>query len=92
MIQSCAAIASSQIAAGTIVLSRGEVWSDDWAGRWLACANDLALGFSHWLIAAIALTAGLTVFFAVSKLQAALKSKPIAPEPETIVAEQSTLF
>jgi putative Mg2+ transporter-C (MgtC) family protein len=54
---------------------------------WLAGAIGLALGFSHWLIAAFALAAGLTVLFAVGKLQAAFKMKPIGLEPEKVVAE-----
>lgn len=79
------------LAAGTIVLSRGEVRGlTTGAGMWLAGAIGLALGFGHWLIAAFALTAGLTVLFAVGKLQAAFKSKPIALEREQVAAEEST--
>lgn len=79
------------LAAGTIVLSRGEVRGlTTGAGMWLAGAIGLALGFGHWLIAAFALTAGLTVLFAVGKLQAAFKSKPIALEREKVAAEEDT--
>jgi putative Mg2+ transporter-C (MgtC) family protein len=78
------------LAAGTIVLSRGEVRGlTTGAGMWLAGAIGLALGFGHWLIAAFALAAGLTVLFAVAKLEVAFRSKPIAPEREAMAAEES---
>ena len=72
------------LAAGTIVLSRGEVRGlTTGAGMWLAGAIGLALGFGHWLIAIFALTAGLTVLYAVGRLQAAVKSRsdPDAGKP-----------
>lgn len=58
------------LAAGTIVLSGGQVRGlTTGAGMWLAGAIGLALGFGHWLIAAFALAAGLTVLYAVAKVQ-----------------------
>ncbi|MFT2215041.1 MgtC/SapB family protein [Rhizobium giardinii] len=72
------------LAAGTIILSQGEVRGlTTGAGMWLAGAIGLALGFGHWLIAAFALAAGLTVLYAVGKLENAYKSKrPPVAEPE----------
>jgi putative Mg2+ transporter-C (MgtC) family protein len=72
------------LAAGTIVLSQGEVRGlTTGAGMWLAGAIGLALGFGHWLIAAFALSAGLTVLYAVGKLENAYKSKSVPPaEPK----------
>ena len=72
------------LAAGTIILSQGEVRGlTTGAGMWLAGAIGLALGFGHWLIAAFALAAGLTVLYAVGKLENASKSpRPPVAEPE----------
>jgi len=50
------------LAAGTIVLSRGEVQGlTTGASLWLAGAIGLALGFGHWLIAGFAVAAAFTV-------------------------------
>lgn len=68
------------LAAGTIVLSGGHVRGlTTGAGMWLAGAIGLALGFGHWLIAAFALAAGLTVLYAVAKVQEALRPKSQVP-------------
>lgn len=76
------------LAAGTIVLSGGEVRGlTTGAGMWLAGAIGLALGFGHWLIAAFALAAGLTVLFAVGKVQAAVKAKPVTPDKQKVAAK-----
>lgn len=73
------------LAAGTIVLSRGEVRGlTTGAGMWLAGAIGLALGFGHWLIAAFALTAGLTVLYAVGRLESLYKSRRSMPERRAV--------
>lgn len=61
------------LAAGTIVLSKGEVRGvTTGAGMWLAGAIGLSLGFGHWLIAAFAVTAGIAVLFAVARIESKL--------------------
>lgn len=73
------------LAAGTIVLSQGEVRGlTTGAGMWLAGAIGLALGFGHWLIAAFALAAGLTVLYAVGRLESIYKSRSPQPEPKPV--------
>lgn len=73
------------LAAGTIVLSQGEVRGlTTGAGMWLAGAIGLALGFGHWLIAAFALAAGLTVLYAVGRLENIYKSRSPQPEPKPV--------
>jgi len=68
------------LAAGTIILSQGEVRGLTTGARmWLAGAIGLALGLGHWLIAAFALAAGLMVLYAVGKLENTCKSKPASP-------------
>jgi putative Mg2+ transporter-C (MgtC) family protein len=50
------------LAAGTIVLTRGEVQGlTTGASLWLAGAIGLALGFGHWMIALFAVCAAFTV-------------------------------
>ena len=64
------------LAAGTIVLSRGEVRGlTTGAGMWLAGAIGLSMGFGHWVIAAFAVAAGLVVLFVIGRLEVALKWK-----------------
>jgi len=71
------------LAAGTIVLSGGQVRGlTTGAGMWLAGAIGLALGFGHWLIAVFAVAAGLTVLYAVAKVQHVWRPKqPPSPLP-----------
>ncbi|OJF94927.1 hypothetical protein AX761_04495 [Rhizobium sp. 58] len=64
------------LAAGTIFMSRGQVHGvTTGAGLWLAGAIGLALGFGHWLIAAFALIAGLTVLVAVARFEVSMQWK-----------------
>ncbi|HTO30613.1 MAG TPA: MgtC/SapB family protein [Pararhizobium sp.] len=77
------------LAAGTIVLSGGQVRGlTTGAGMWLAGAIGLALGFGHWLIAAFALVAGLTVLYAVAKIQDVWRS-PQSPQPPLAVTDSN---
>lgn len=58
------------LAAGTIVLSRGEIHGiTTGASLWLAGAIGLCLGFGHWIIGFAAVTAGLTILFVVGLLE-----------------------
>ncbi|MDQ0320241.1 putative Mg2+ transporter-C (MgtC) family protein [Pararhizobium capsulatum DSM 1112] len=73
------------LAAGTIVLSKGEVRGlTTGAGMWLAGAIGLALGFGHWLIAAFAVTAGIVVLFLVARIQHAWRVADKRPEPQRL--------
>ena len=58
------------LAAGTIVLSRGEIHGiTTGAGLWLAGAVGLCLGFGHWIIGLAAVPAGLVILFIVGLLE-----------------------
>lgn len=54
------------LAAGTIVLSRGEIHGiTTGASLWLSGAVGLCLGFGHWIIGFAAVTAGIAILFVV---------------------------
>jgi putative Mg2+ transporter-C (MgtC) family protein len=54
------------LAAGTIVLSRGEIHGiTTGASLWLAGAIGLCLGFGHWIIGFAAVLAGIAILFFV---------------------------
>ncbi|MDB5551659.1 MAG: MgtC/SapB family transporter protein [Rhizobium sp.] len=58
------------LAAGTIVLSRGEIHGiTTGASLWLAGAIGLCLGFGHWIIGFAAVVAGIAILFAVGKME-----------------------
>ena len=58
------------LAAGTIVLSRGEIQGiTTGASLWLAGAIGLCLGFGHWVIGFGAVIAGITILFCVGFLE-----------------------
>jgi putative Mg2+ transporter-C (MgtC) family protein len=58
------------LAAGTIVLSRGEIHGiTTGASLWLAGAIGLCLGFGHWVIGFGAVVAGITILFVVGFLE-----------------------
>ena len=64
------------LAAGAIFRSQGDVKGlTTGAGMWLAGAIGLSMGFGHWLIAAFAVIAGVTVLFVLGRLEIALKWK-----------------
>lgn len=61
------------LAAGTIVLSRGEIQGiTTGTSLWLAGAIGVSLGFGQWLIAFGAVFAGVGVLFLVGKVEALL--------------------
>lgn len=65
------------LAAGTIVLTKGEVHGlTTGASLWLAGAIGLALGFGHWLIAFFAVTAAFVILFVVGYFES--EKKPLA--------------
>lgn len=70
------------LAAGTIVLSRGEVHGiTTGASLWLAGAIGLALGFGHWAIAAMAVSSGFAVLYIVGRFETVEEPKvPLEPE------------
>jgi putative Mg2+ transporter-C (MgtC) family protein len=58
------------LAAGTIVLSRGEIHGiTTGASLWLAGAIGLCLGFGHWVIGFAAVIAGITILFLVGFME-----------------------
>ncbi|UVC07755.1 MgtC/SapB family protein [Rhizobium sp. TH2] len=58
------------LAAGTIVLSRGEIHGiTTGASLWLAGAIGLCLGFGHWVIGFAAVVAGISILFLVGKME-----------------------
>lgn len=58
------------LAAGTIVLSRGEVQGiTTGASLWLAGAIGLCLGFGHWVIGFAAVVAGIAILFCVGFME-----------------------
>jgi putative Mg2+ transporter-C (MgtC) family protein len=62
------------LAAGTIVLSRGEIHGiTTGASLWLAGAIGLCLGFGHWVIGFAAVVAGLTILFFVGLMEKRLE-------------------
>lgn len=61
------------LAAGTIVLSRGEVQGiTTGTSLWLAGAIGVSLGFGQWIIAFGGVFAGIFILFLLGKLEAAL--------------------
>jgi putative Mg2+ transporter-C (MgtC) family protein len=63
------------LAAGTIVLSRGEIHGiTTGASLWLAGAIGLCLGFGHWVIGFAAVVAGITILFFVGFMEDRLDS------------------
>jgi putative Mg2+ transporter-C (MgtC) family protein len=61
------------LAAGTIVLSRGEVHGiTTGTSLWLAGAIGVALGFGQWIIAFGAVLAGLVILFVVGRVSSSL--------------------
>lgn len=67
------------LAAGTIVLTRGEVQGlTTGASLWLAGAIGLAVGFGYWLIALFAAAAGFLVLSVVGYFER--RHKPIAED------------
>lgn len=68
------------LAAGTIVLSRGEIHGiTTGTSLWLAGAIGVALGFGHWIIGFGAVMAGLVILFALGKVEAAVGIKGSVP-------------
>lgn len=58
------------LAAGTIVLSRGEIHGiTTGASLWLAGAIGLCLGFGHWVIGFAAVIAGISILFLVGFME-----------------------
>jgi putative Mg2+ transporter-C (MgtC) family protein len=72
------------LAAGTIVLSRGEVQGiTTGASLWLAGAIGLCLGFGHWVIGFAAVVAGIAILFLVGFMEDRLDphgSVPVDPD------------
>lgn len=65
------------LAAGTIVLSRGEVQGiTTGASLWLAGAIGLAVGFGHWAIAAFAVLTGFAVLAIVGRFELSPEHRP----------------
>lgn len=63
------------LAAGTIVLSRGEIHGiTTGASLWLAGAIGLCLGFGHWVIGFAAVVAGIAILFFVGFMEDRLDS------------------
>jgi putative Mg2+ transporter-C (MgtC) family protein len=63
------------LAAGTIVLSRGEVHGiTTGASLWLAGAIGLSVGFGHWIVAAIAVGSAFTVLIVLGLIEPSHKS------------------
>lgn len=61
------------LAAGTIVLSRGEIHGiTTGASLWLSGAIGLCLGFGHWIIGFAAVAAGLVILLFVGLLESRL--------------------
>lgn len=68
------------LAAGTIVLSRGEIQGiTTGASLWLAGAIGLCLGFGHWVIGFAAVTAGIVVLFFVGFMEDKLVANDAMP-------------
>ncbi|KQW50847.1 MULTISPECIES: MgtC/SapB family protein [Ensifer] len=72
------------LAAGTIVLSRGQVQGLTTGGSlWLAGAIGLALGFGHWIIAAFATGSAFLVLSVVGRLEAVVEEEEQpGPQPQ----------
>ena len=63
------------LAAGTIVLSRGEIQGiTTGASLWLAGAIGVSLGFGQWIVAFAAVIGAFVVLLIVGRLEAAVKS------------------
>ncbi|MEI2301869.1 MgtC/SapB family protein [Ensifer sp. MJa1] len=59
------------LAAGTIVLSRGEVQGiTTGASLWLAGAIGLSVGFGHWIVAGLAVISAFTVLYVIGFVEA----------------------
>ena len=59
------------LAAGTIVLSRGEVQGiTTGASLWLAGAIGLAVGFGQWVVAGFAVASAFSVLFVIGSIEA----------------------
>lgn len=59
------------LAAGTIVLSRGEVQGlTTGASLWLAGAIGLSVGFGHWLVAGLAVISAFSVLYVIGSIEA----------------------
>ncbi|HEV7322687.1 MAG TPA: MgtC/SapB family protein [Ensifer sp.] len=70
------------LAAGTIVLSRGEVHGiTTGASLWLAGAVGLSVGFGHWIVAGIAVGAAFSVLVLVGCLEPKPSREGNAPAP-----------
>lgn len=69
------------LAAGTIVLTRGEVQGlTTGASLWLAGAIGLALGFGHWMIALFAVVAAFTVLTVLGYFEKDTKTPVVEEE------------
>jgi putative Mg2+ transporter-C (MgtC) family protein len=72
------------LAAGTIVLTRGEVQGlTTGASLWLAGAIGLALGFGHWLIALFAVASAFVVLSVVGYLEGNRRKRIAPPDDES---------
>ena len=68
------------LAAGTIVLSRGEVHGiTTGTSLWLAGAIGVSLGFGQWIIGVGAVIAGLAILYALGKVETTLGIKGSVP-------------
>ena len=68
------------LAAGTIVLSRGEIQGiTTGASLWLAGAIGLCLGFGHWVIGVAAVVAGISILFFVGFMEDKLDTNGSIP-------------
>lgn len=71
------------LAAGTIVLSRGEIHGiTTGASLWLAGAIGLCLGFGHWVIGFAAVVAGIAILFFVGFMEDKLDMSGSMPVDE----------
>jgi putative Mg2+ transporter-C (MgtC) family protein len=71
------------LAAGTIVLSRGEVHGiTTGASLWLTGAIGLCIGFGHWVIGFAAVAAGISILFVVGFVESRLNSNGSIPVEE----------
>ncbi|MBK5569695.1 MAG: MgtC/SapB family protein [Ensifer sp. SSB1] len=72
------------LAAGTIVLSKGEVQGiTTGASLWLAGAIGIAVGFGHWIVAGLAVASAFSVLFVIGSFEtrATRHEKPdVAPQ------------
>lgn len=68
------------LAAGTIVLSRGEIHGiTTGTSLWLAGAIGVSLGFGQWIIGFGAVLAGLAILFALGKVETVVGLKGSVP-------------